>query len=98
MSSPEIASGAAYFAPDTRTVPRAQAQSGTGGIAIVLHDLRGGGAERACLRLARGMAASGRQVELILVRGEGVYLRDVPLGVRLTILDKARVSQAVGAL
>ncbi|HEY4077808.1 MAG TPA: glycosyltransferase [Rhizomicrobium sp.] len=98
MSSPEIASGAAYFAPDTRTAPRVQVDSDTGGIAIVLHDLRGGGAERACLRLARGMAACGRQVELILVRGEGAYLRDVSSDVRLTVLDKPRVSQAVGAL
>jgi glycosyltransferase involved in cell wall biosynthesis len=98
MSSSDIASGAACFAPDARTVPRAQAGSSTGGIAIVLHDLRGGGAERACLRLARGMAASGRQVELILVRGEGAYLSDVSPDVRLTVLDKPRVSQAVGAL
>jgi glycosyltransferase involved in cell wall biosynthesis len=44
------------------------------------------------------MAARGRQVDLILVRAEGVYLRDVPPDVHLTVLDKPRVSQAVGAL
>jgi glycosyltransferase involved in cell wall biosynthesis len=67
-------------------------------IAIVLHDLRGGGAERASLRLARGMAAAGRKVDLVLVRGEGAYLDDVPPDVRLHVLGCARVSKAIGAL
>jgi glycosyltransferase involved in cell wall biosynthesis len=95
MSMPDLAGGAACFAPDTPTVPCARTD---GGIAVVLHDLRGGGAERACLRLARGMAASGHQVELVLVRGEGAYLGEVPAGVRLTVLDRPRVSQAIWAL
>jgi glycosyltransferase involved in cell wall biosynthesis len=98
MSAPDMATGAAGFAPDTRTLSSARAVTATGGIALVLHDLRGGGAERACLRLARGMVAEGRDVDLILVRGEGVYLRDVPAGARLTVLDKPRVSQAIMAL
>jgi len=68
------------------------------GICIVLHDLRGGGAERACLRLARGMIAAGRRVELVLVRGEGAYLTDVPSGIDLTILDCPRVSNALWPL
>ena len=67
-------------------------------IAIVLHDLRGGGAERASLRLARGMAAAGRNVDLVLVRGEGAYLNDVPPNVRLHVLGCERVSRAIGAL
>jgi glycosyltransferase involved in cell wall biosynthesis len=95
MSMPDLAGGAACFAPDTRPVPCARTD---GGIAIVLHDLRGGGAERACLRLARGMAANGHQVELVLVRGEGAYLGEVPTGVRLTVLDRPRVSHAIWAL
>lgn len=69
-----------------------------GHIAIVLHDLRGGGAERAVLRLARGMAAAGHRIELILVKREGVYLNDVPPNVSLTVLNRPRVSQAIGAL
>jgi glycosyltransferase involved in cell wall biosynthesis len=96
MSAPELATGAAGFAPDTRILPVARAA--TGGIALVLHDLRGGGAERACLRLARGMVAEGRNVDLILVRGEGAYMRDVPAGARLTVLDRPRVVQAIPAL
>lgn len=95
MSAPDLVTGAPCFAPNATTLPRAVPQ---GGIAIVLHDLRGGGAERACLRLARGMVASGRQVELVLVRREGVYLSDIPPGVELTVLDKPRVSQSIGAL
>lgn len=65
---------------------------------MVLHDLRGGGAERACLRLAGGMAARGRQVDLVLVKGEGAYLSDVPPGLRVSVLDKSRVSHAIPAL
>jgi len=80
------------------TLASGKAAAATGHIAIVLHDLRGGGAERAVLRLARGMAAAGRQIELILVRGEGAYFDEIPAGVRLEILDRPRVSQAIPAL
>lgn len=99
MSTPDFVSGAACLAPDSVALTRAKAQGIAGGrIAIVLHDLRGGGAERACLRLARGMAASGRSVELVLVRGEGAYLSEIPAGVELTVLDRPRVSRAILAL
>ncbi|HEY7978834.1 MAG TPA: glycosyltransferase [Rhizomicrobium sp.] len=74
------------------------ASASAGHIAIVLHDLRGGGAERAVLRLARGMVAAGRQVELILVRGDGAYLDEIPPGVGLKVLGRPRVSQSIGAL
>ena len=75
-----------------------KASASRGHIAIVLHDLRGGGAERAVLRLARGMTAAGRQVELVLVQGKGAYLGEIPSGVRLKILGQPRVSRSVGAL
>src|SRR5262249_19641374 len=97
MSAPDLASGTACFVPDARTLPRVQ-DGASNGIAIVLHDLRGGGAERACLRLARGMVACGRRVELVLVRGEGAYISEIPPGVRITVLDRPRVSQAIWAL
>jgi len=96
MSTTDLTADAVSIAADTRTAPRALAREG--GIALVLHDLRGGGAERACLRLAGGMAAVGRQVNLVLVKGEGAYLADVPPGVHLTVLDKPRVSRAIPAL
>jgi glycosyltransferase involved in cell wall biosynthesis len=94
MSSTDFATGAMTLPPDTRTVPRARGR----GIAIVLHDLRGGGAERACLRLAGGMAQAGRDVDLVLVKGEGAYLGDVPAGVNLTVLNRPRVWRAIPAL
>lgn len=95
MSAPDLVTGATCFAPHASALSRV---SPAGGIAVVLHDLRGGGAERACLRLALGMVASGRQVELVLVRREGAYLSDIPSGVGLTVLDKPRVSQSIVAL
>jgi len=94
MPAGDLATGAMAIAPDTGAVPRAR----QAGIAMVLHDLRGGGAERACLRLAGGMAAAGRAVNLILVKGEGAYLKDVPGDVNLTVLDCPRVWRAIPAL
>jgi glycosyltransferase involved in cell wall biosynthesis len=67
-------------------------------ICMVLHDLRGGGAERACLRLARGLVQRGRHVQLVLVRGEGAYLADIPAGVEITVLDAPSVLAAFGPL
>jgi len=67
-------------------------------IALTLHDLRGGGAERASLRLAQGMIAAGRNVEIVLVRPVGAYLDEVPIGAKLVSLDCDHVWQAVPAL
>jgi glycosyltransferase involved in cell wall biosynthesis len=67
-------------------------------ICMALHDLRGGGAERASLRLASGMIAAGRAVELVLVRCDGAYLDDVPKGASIVPLDCAHVWQAVPVL
>jgi len=94
MPAGDLATGAIAIAPDTGSVSRARG----GGIAMVLHDLRGGGAERACLRLAGGMVSAGRAVNLILVKGQGAYLNDVPGGVNLTVLDCPRVWRAIPAL
>src|SRR6185312_15149571 len=94
MPAGDLATGAIAIAPDTGSVSRARG----GGIAMVLHDLRGGGAERACLRLAGGMVSAGRAVNLILVKGQGAYLKDVPGGVNLTVLDCPRVWRAIPAL
>lgn len=92
------------FAPDSFTWGAAArrfppgAIAATGHIAIVLHDLRGGGAERAMLRLARGIAAMGRRVELVLIRGGGAYLDDIPPGIDVRTLDCPRVSKSIPAL
>lgn len=54
-------------------------------VAIILHDLRGGGAERAMLRLATGMIDSGRRVAIVLINRKGEYLNEVPE--RLLLVD-----------
>ena len=67
-------------------------------IAVVMHDLRGGGAERATLNLVTGLLAAGRRVDLVLVRAEGEYRDQVPAGARLIDLDKNSVRAAIPAL
>jgi len=67
-------------------------------VCIVLHDLRGGGAEHACLRLAQGMIDAGRRVEIALIRGESDYSGEVPKDARISVLGAHRVSAAIPAL
>ncbi len=59
-------------------------------LAIFLHGLYGGGAERTMLNLAHGIAARGYATDLLLVRAEGPYLADVPESVRLVDLKVSR--------
>lgn len=76
-----------------------RARAGTvGRIAILIHDLRGGGAERMALNLAKGMLEAGQDVDLVLVRATGPYLDQIPPGVRLVDLDRKNVLSAVPAL
>jgi len=67
-------------------------------IALLIHDLRGGGAERVVLKLAKGMIEAGRRVDLVLVRAQGAYADQIPAGVRVIDLDKSNVFKAVPAL
>lgn len=67
-------------------------------IAIVLHDLRGGGAERAMLRLASGFHDAGRRVVLILVQARGEYLNDVPATIPIVDLAGGSVFGAIPKL
>jgi glycosyltransferase involved in cell wall biosynthesis len=67
-------------------------------IAIVLHDLRGGGAERAMLRLASGFHDAGRRVVLILVKAQGEYLQDVPATIPIVDLASGSVFGAIPKL
>ena len=93
--STDAAAGSVRFLPETCL---AASSVPAGSIAIVLHDLRGGGAERACLRLAGGLAAKGRAVDLVLVQAGGAYQADIPPGVRVTVLGSRRVLHAIPAL
>ncbi|MEA3312457.1 MAG: glycosyltransferase, partial [candidate division WOR-3 bacterium] len=60
-------------------------------IALFLPSLRGGGAERMMLNLARGLAERGLAVDLVLAKAEGPYLNQVPSEVRVIDLGAHRV-------
>lgn len=59
-------------------------------VALLAPSLEGGGAERAILDIARGLADRGLLVELVLVRAEGPYLDLLPEHVRLVDLAARR--------
>src|SRR6185369_15006518 len=52
----------------------------------------GGGVGRSFVTLAGALAARGYEVDLVLSRGVGPYLREVPPGVNLVVLRKGRVA------
>lgn len=56
-------------------------------VAIILHDLRMGGAERVMLQLAEALSKDGVPVELILAHAEGALLSKVPENVRIVDLN-----------
>jgi glycosyltransferase involved in cell wall biosynthesis len=59
-------------------------------ISFFLPDLNGGGAERAMLHLAQGLAKHGLKVDLVLAQAQGEYLKTVPPEVRLINLNARR--------
>ncbi len=61
-------------------------------IAMYMPSLRGGGGERVMLGLASGLAARGVPVDLVLVRAEGEYLKEVPVGTRVIDLNSHRTA------
>lgn len=67
-------------------------------VALFLPSLRGGGAERVMVNLARGFVERGLQVELVLAKAEGPYLSEVPPGVRVVDLDARRVLYSLPSL
>lgn len=67
-------------------------------IAIFLPSLEAGGAERAMVVLANGIADRGYPVDMILCSARGPFLREVSLGVQIVDLGVSRVSYSVGRL
>jgi glycosyltransferase involved in cell wall biosynthesis len=55
-------------------------------VALLGRWLRGGGAERILANLAQGFAAQGLQVDLLLLRAEGIFLDQIPATVRIVEL------------
>ena len=67
-------------------------------VAIFTANMDGGGAERAMLKLAGGIAGHGYDVDLVLSRAEGHYLQEVPDSVRIVDLDARRVLSSIPGL
>ena len=67
-------------------------------LAIFVHSLYGGGAERAMLNLARGFSEQEIQVDMVLLRVEGAYLSQLPPAVRVIDLGGKRLWQSLWAL
>lgn len=67
-------------------------------IALFLPDLSGGGAERAMVNLARGLADRGFEVDIVLTRKEGVYLSMVSSPIRIVDLEAGRSVRSIRPL
>ena len=67
-------------------------------IALFLPSLRGGGAERVMVNLARGFAERGLAVDFVLAKAEGPYLSQLPPGVRVVDLRASRVAVSLPGL
>ena len=67
-------------------------------LALYLPSLRGGGAERVMLNLARGFSEKGLKTDLVLAKAEGPLLVKVPLNVRVVDLGKKRVLRSLPGL
>jgi glycosyltransferase involved in cell wall biosynthesis len=67
-------------------------------LAIFLHGLYEGGAERTLLNLAEGMTGLGYAVDLVLARAAGPFLSQIPEQVRMIDLKSPRVLYSLNAL
>lgn len=67
-------------------------------LSLFLPSLAGGGAEKAMINLAQGLAQRGFRVDLVLARAEGPYLAQVPDSVRVVDLGAARMLLSLPAL
>jgi glycosyltransferase involved in cell wall biosynthesis len=67
-------------------------------LALLLPDMRGGGAERVALALARHFLEAGHQVDLVLQEAQGELLGLVPPEVRIVPLGAPRLRSALRPL
>lgn len=73
-------------------------RAAAGPIALFIPSLHGGGAERVMVSLANGFARKGLDVDLVLVKNEGVYRSAVDDAVRVVDLNGTRTLSSVFAL
>ncbi len=64
-------------------------------IAFFMPHLRGGGAERVAVNLARAFTERGHQVVIALSQADGPYLKDLPINVRVVDLRAPRTLAAI---
>ncbi len=62
-------------------------------IAFILPDLRGGGAEKVCINLAKDWISKGYSVTFVLMNKRGEYLKDVPKKIKIISLNKKKIRQ-----
>lgn len=67
-------------------------------VAIFLHNLKGGGAERMMVNLANGISDLGYRLDMVLCRAQGPYLEDVSQGIRMIDLKSRRTLAAIPRL
>lgn len=67
-------------------------------IALFVPTLRGGGAERVMTNLAIAFCERGISVDLVLLRAEGPYLRELPANIRIVDLKSPRLLTGLAAL
>ncbi len=67
-------------------------------IAIFLPDLRGGGAERVMISLARGFAERGYDIDLVLAQRSGSFLNEVSSEVNIVDLNKGKIYKCLFVL
>lgn len=69
-----------------------------GPVSILVSSLAGGGAQRAMVMLAQGLAERGLPVDLVAFRGEGPFAREIPDAVTLVDLESRRVLTGIPSL
>ncbi|MFB2979099.1 glycosyltransferase [Microseira sp. BLCC-F43] len=74
--------------PTFFATPQSQPQ-----VALFLRNLNGGGVERIMLNVACGMAQQGVQVDLVLIKAEGIFLPQVPPSVRIVDLQTKEIDK-----
>jgi glycosyltransferase involved in cell wall biosynthesis len=67
-------------------------------IALLLPDLRAGGAERVAIGLMHSFRAAGHRVDFVLMQKEGEFLGEIPPDVRIVDLGASRIRHAIRPL
>ena len=81
----------------TNAVAWSKERSGTD-LAMFVPSMRGGGAERAMLKLAIALSRSGVSLDLVLAMAEGAYVDDIPDDIRLVDLGANRIITSLPSL